>query len=268
MKRLIPLSLALLMGADNCETPPPPSNAYCGGATEGTFLQGLAEYAPQQLEELNTIIGGELSTDRRSTVHVFFGSSYCTGVVIGPRTVLTAAHCGYADTTVHRIRVNPGDALIEETGHLVHPEYWEYVNGTNYAGRSSDLMLIYFGQDLPGPYVQGAYDSRNVQLCDGLIAQGYGQDEFPETGAQLRESSYMVWREDEKSIRTKQRTWGGICFGDSGGPLYAVVRGQPGLQVAGITSTTSSQDCLQGSTHVKVHHFWTSWIAPNFNGPA
>jgi hypothetical protein len=93
-----------------------------------------------------------------------------------------------------------------------------------------------------------------------LTAQGWGLDEFPNEPATLRESDYTVTQELDEVIRTKQVGWGGICFGDSGGPLYATVLGTP--QVAGITSTTMSQDCLIGSTHVKAVHFKT-WIEDN-----
>ncbi len=68
-------------------------------------------------------------------------------------------------------------------------------------------------------------------------------------------------KEEARVIRTKHAGWSGICFGDSGGPLYAVLGGGlDSVQVAGITSTTMSQDCLIGSTHVKlsapVHKTW------------
>ena len=101
--------------------------------------------------------------------------------------------------------------------------------------------------------------SAGTDGCTELIAQGLGKSEFNEPPT-LRESSYSVVKEDAMVLHTKQINWGGICFGDSGGPLYAVVNGE--LQLAGVTSTTYSQDCLVGGDHVNLR-FYKPWIEGN-----
>ena len=250
MKKLLPLlALLLLMGQD-CE-PPEPEPSYCSGS-EGTlnYIGG----------GFSTIIGGELSTDRRAAVKVTFGSSYCSGTVIGRRTVLTAGHCGYGDATVHTVHVT-GYTPFVEVGHLVHPDYWKWVNGNDFDARKSDLMLIYTAKDLPDPVVSTIYNQSSTADCNMLWAQGYGKDEFPETGAQLRESKYLVKTEYEKHLVTKQATWGGACFGDSGSCLYAEMD-DGSLQCAGVLSTTASQDCLVSASYVKLDYF-KDWIATN-----
>jgi hypothetical protein len=208
----------------------------------------------------NTIIGGTISTDRRSTVQVLFGGSYCSGVIITPRTILTAAHCGYG-TTTHIIRFKQGGGIwsVAAPEHLYHPDYQKWIDNGDGLGRLADIMLLFTATDLPPPYASTLYTSDDSGDCESLVAQGLGLSEFNEP-ATLRESNYTVTEELDEVIRTKQATWGGICFGDSGGPLYAVVGGTP--QVAGITSTTMSQDCLIGSTHIKAVHYKT-WIEDN-----
>jgi hypothetical protein len=183
-------------------------------------------------------------------------------VIIAARTVLTAAHCGYGATTTHTIQFQHQGGLINIAAneHLYHPDYQTWIDNNDLDGRESDIMLLFTDADLPLPYASTLYASDDTGDCGSLLAMGWGLDEFPNEPATLRESDYMVTDEFDKTIRTKQATWGGICFGDSGGPLYAVVLGTP--QVAGITSTTMSQDCLIGSTHVKAVHFKT-WIEDN-----
>ncbi len=255
MKRLLLLPLLLLLMAPQCEPAPPPGpdpESYCSGAENiANYVQG----------GFNTIIGGELSTDRRATVQIYLGQSYCTGTIIGPRTVLTAAHCGYGDTTTHTIRVE-GVGNFPSTRKLVHPDYWKWVNENNYdPGRRSDIMLLYTDVDLPGPYVSKIYNSTATMQCSRLKAHGYGKDEFPDEGAVLRESNYLVKTEYEKHLVTKQASWGGSCFGDSGSALYAEMA-DGSLQVAGVLSTTATSDCLYSASYVKTDYF-KSWIVSN-----
>ena len=275
MKRLIPLLLALLLMGQDCESIPDPVN-YCE-ATDDAFNIKLNIQA-----SYNSIIGGTPSVDHRSTFWLKMpGKGSCTAVAIGPRTVLTAAHCRNDSPYVHEVKVTAyGGDRWTATGYLEHPDYKKYrSNPANQELRKADLMLLYFDEDLPLPSeegrVTGIYVANPVTaaLCTGLTAQGWGRTEdnpepCPDGNAKcLREGPYTVTREEPKQLYTKHAVFEpvAICFGDSGGPLYAKVEGQPGVQLAGITSTTASMDCLVASRHTKVSAF-KDWVLANHGG--
>jgi len=298
MRHLLPLlALALLLtGQDSCEpTPPKPNpeggNEFCYGNSY-TVAGKVRSVAHEVGVGIDAILMGKPSVDRRATVRVGFGQSYCSGVALGPRVVLSAGHCGYGATTEHIVKLGGYDSKVYKAlKHVPHPDYLKYVNSGNVdlEARKSDLMLFVMAEDVPGPYPEGFYDhATQAQKCNGGLAQGWGRhetlcaagerkEEICETDADcpgstcsdgvlsLRETKYLTtdWS-DPKSLKTRAsqllpgQEAGRACYGDSGGPYYMDVDGA--LYLAGETSTTMSSDCLTGATHVNVFYF-RHWIA-------
>ena len=185
------------------------------------LLPGCGEpYEPMcSAGEQQYIIDGEPSVDRRSTVYVQTVKGMCTGTIVGPHTVLTAAHCdGVTDISVDQV------GWFEAVDELQHPEY-------NFPRH--DLLLAYFDEPLPGPYAELG----TLPLsCSVLIAQGYGQG----SGGELHERTVVDHTRTAGTIFAGEST----CYGDSGGGLWAA--GFHGDVLVGVASFGLNGDCIGG----------------------
>jgi hypothetical protein len=165
------------------------------------------------------IVNGEPSVDRRSTAYVQ-GEGFCSGTVVGPHTVLTAAHCVMTDVLIEDV------AWYDVVDTLEHPDYDFPV---------SDLRLLFVEETLPEPYATIGLPGE----CYGLVAQGYG---FGSNG-ELNERVVNEVGRSHGFINTDE----GVCNGDSGGPLYALTEDGPVL--VGVTSWGTSEPnvCIGGT---------------------
>lgn len=181
--------------------------------------------APDVAPPSQYIVNGSPSTDRRSTVYVATADGYCSGTIIGPHTVLTAAHC-----------TNPTDIMVEGVAwfdvnqHVTHPDY---------SFPKHDLQVVRSLQLLPGPYATiGLPDGAE---CFGLLVQGYG---VGSNGALHEREVYELSRDYGIVVASE-----GICNGDSGGPLYGQLAAG-GTTLVGVSSygTNTPNVCLGGTT--------------------
>lgn len=277
MKTLLVLLAALSLGVSTCDetNPTPPVSDYCHGNDYSVMNNVAFGYEADGVTGgLAAILHGNPSDTIRGTVQVTFGGSYCSGVALGDKLVLTAGHCGYAPTTAHTVKVYKRDATtgrvavdrsIQVARHIVHPDYLEYTRSGGSENRKADLMLLHLSEPLPDTVQRVTfYDEAWASFCNGGVAQGFGQWEG--SYFDLRETKYIVTQASEKLLTSRAtqlppgQESGRICFGDSGGPLYMDVGGVAYL--AGITSTTMSADCEAGGNHVRAAAFM-DWIVAN-----
>jgi hypothetical protein len=176
---------------------------------------------------------GPASEDRAAAPHVVMvlkrsqqGAAFCTGVVIAPDTILTAAHCAAqaSDLRIHA----PGGArrdLITVTRTAVHPEY--RANAPRTRERSIDLALIRTATPLPSGLRPIEIEwSPGVQVGAAYRIAGYGlgREGDERTAGTLRAgtlaaraplSNILLWAKDPQDRGL------GACTGDSGGPIFS-----------------------------------------------
>lgn len=168
-----------------------------------------------------------------------FPSGACSGTIIAPRAVLTAAHCLLGDTTSVRVWTGAGNEVLASS-FQANPLY-----RSNDA--ASDVGIILTAENLtPAPFPLLA--SREPRVSEQAAVIGWGKDQNG-NGTTLRAGTTSLsavtsgWLEIQYSPNTAS-----VCSGDSGGPLMLSEGGV--WTVAGVTSaTTQSGSCAGGTNY-------------------
>lgn len=176
------------------------------------------------------------------------GSGFCTGIVLAPRIVLTAAHCLHAaaDMVVHYRDPEGQPILVAVAATSMHPLY--RADAVKRRVVSIDVGLVETATPLPERF-------RPAVLADGaapavgeaatVVGYGIGQEGKPKTGGALRAadlqvrapaSEILLWAADPAE------TGAGACSGDSGAPIFAA-DGKTILAIVAWTSGVKGHKC-------------------------
>jgi len=170
---------------------------------------------------------------------------FCGGALIGPRTVITAAHCLVFGPRplLTRTRVLPdrsrrGTELLEVAERVVHPAYRPQFDEENELGDPNDLALLRLEERQPGPYLRVVSRGDAAAWGPGAPLRVFGWGNRSRTGPNLPRQLHEGQIERFSDAACDDRYGRGFdaetmfcagtrdgsvdtCSGDSGGPVVA-----------------------------------------------
>jgi secreted trypsin-like serine protease len=233
------------------------------------------------------IVGGTAATMDQiygtvALVDATASTYFCSGVLVAPTVVVTAAHCVYQGTNCNNtlyqpynvevvagaLNANGADAALQYTVASITPRSDYVCPQSAGPGTNNDMAVIVLTSSVKSLSPVGVFtfdptDPSTLAQGTLLTIEGYGStDGTSSTGGVL----YTAQTPYQQGGTMTEFTAGAAgspdaCTGDSGGPAYTTIGGT--MYVAGIVS--GGAGCGNGTVYTNVSAY-NSWLQTTTNG--